>query len=43
VELLSGDYLKVRGTGTVGSKVYVKGGEIVQEAGTLQQYNMVLY
>jgi hypothetical protein len=35
--------LKVRGTGTVGSKVYVKGGEIVQEAGTLQQYNMVLY
>ena len=43
VELLSGDMLAVRGTGTVGGKVYVRGGEIIQEAGTLTQYNMILY
>lgn len=43
VELLSGDMLKVRGTGTVGAKVYIQGGEIIQEAGNLQQYDMVLY
>jgi hypothetical protein len=43
VELLSGDPLKVRGTGPVGDKVYIRGGEIIQQAGTLQQFDMVLY
>lgn len=43
VELLSGDMLKVRGTGTVGNRVYVRGGEIVQAAGALTQYDMILY
>lgn len=43
VELLSGDMLSVRGTGTINAKVYIKGGEIIQEVGTLNQYNMILY
>lgn len=43
VELLSGDRLKVTGTGTTGEAVYIKGGEIKQTAPTLPQYNMILY
>ena len=43
VELLSGDRLKVIGTGTVGGKVYIKGGEIKRAAPTLPQHNMILY
>lgn len=43
VQLLSGDTLKVTGTGTVGSKVYIKGGEIKQTAPTLTEHNMTLY
>lgn len=43
VELLSGDLLKVRGTGTVGNKVYINDGEIIQEAGSLVPHNMILY
>lgn len=43
VELLSGDPLRVRGTGSVGNKVYIKGGEIIQAAGEMEQFDMVLY
>lgn len=43
VELLSGDPLSVLGTGEIGSKVYIKGGEIIQQAGELTQHNMILY
>ena len=43
VELLSGDRLQVIGTGTVGGKVYIKGGEIKRAAPTLPQHNMILY
>jgi len=43
VELLSGDSLRVIGTGTLESKVYIKDGEIIQQAGALTQHNMTLY
>lgn len=43
VELLSGDPLRVIGTAEVGTKVYIKGGEIIQTAGDLEQFNMILY
>lgn len=43
VELLSGDPLRVIGTAEVGKKVYIKGGEIIQTAGELEQFNMILY
>lgn len=43
VELLNGDTIKVLGTGSVGVKVYIRGGEIIQAAGTLTQYDLTLY
>ena len=43
VELLSGDRLRVLGTGSVGGKVYIKGGEITRSAPALPQHNMILY
>lgn len=43
VELLSGDNLRVSGTGTVGGKVYIKGQQIVEEAPNLPTYNMTLF
>lgn len=43
IVLLGGDYLKVRGTGTVGNKVIIKGGEIIQDIGAMPQYDEMLY
>jgi hypothetical protein len=43
VELLSGDSLRVIGVGAIDSKVYIKDGEIIQQAGSLVQHDMVLY
>ncbi|WP_027853395.1 hypothetical protein [Marinobacterium litorale] len=43
VELLSGDSVKVRGTGSVGQIAYMQRGEIVETTGTLQQFNLILY
>jgi hypothetical protein len=43
VELLSGDRLKVIGTGAEGTVIYIKGGEIKQQAPSLARHNMVLY
>ncbi|MDI3326786.1 hypothetical protein QKW35_20610 [Pontibacterium granulatum] len=43
VQLLSGDTLKVTGTGTPGSKVFIKGGEIKQAAPNLTEHTMTLY
>lgn len=43
VQLLSGDTLKVTGTGAVGTKVFIKGGEIKQTAPNLIEHNMTLF
>ena len=43
IELLTGDQLKVRGTGAVGGKVYIKAGEIKEAAPNLAEYAMILY
>lgn len=43
VELLSGDTVRVSGTGSVGGRVYIKGQLITEQAPNLPTYNMVLY
>lgn len=43
VELLSGDTVRVSGTGTPGNRVYIKGQQITEQAPNLPTYNMVLY
>lgn len=42
VVLLSGDYLKVLGSATIGNKVLIKDGAIIQDIGVLAQYNEML-
>ncbi|MFN3882954.1 MAG: hypothetical protein ACK4L8_16155 [Nitrincola lacisaponensis] len=43
VELLSGDTVRVTGTGAPGSRVYIKGMQITEQAPNLPSYNMILF
>lgn len=43
VEFMSGERARVTGTGTPGSKVFIKGQEIKEEAPSLPTFNMTLY